>query len=161
MSLGKFAYYENEHFLREMRFIHDQIASNKQKYLHIMKECVINAPVSIAFEKNSPLKPRFDRLLRQIIESGLIGKWLRDSVQTFESSVELPPKEALMDLKKLYGVFVALAIGFTLAILVLIAELLYWNFITKKSPLYDKYALVKLYQCKSRAIEQCHRTHHV
>lgn len=144
-----------------MRFIHDQIASNKQKSLHIMKECAINLPISLGLERNSPLKPRFDQLLRQIMESGLIGKWLRDSVQSFESSVESPPQEALMDLKKMYGVFVALAIGFSLAILVLIAELLYWNFVTKKSPLYDKYALVKLYQCNSRAIEHCHRTHHV
>lgn len=124
-----------------------------------MKECAINQFFSIGFEKNSPLKPRFDRLLRQIMESGLIGKWLRDSIQSFESSVEPPPQEALMDLKKLYGVFVALAIGFTLAILVLIGEFLYWNFITKKSPLYDKYDLMKLYQCKSRAIDHCHRTH--
>lgn len=126
-----------------------------------MKECAINMPISIGLEKNSPLKPRFDRLLRQIMESGLIGKWLGDSVQSFESSVELPPQEAFMDLKKLYGVFVALAFGFTLAILVLIAELLYWNCVTKKSPLYDKYAMMKLYQCKSRAIEPSHRTHHV
>lgn len=161
VSLGKFAYYENTHFLREMRFKHDQIEANKQKSLHIMKECAINQFFSIGLEKNSPLKPRFDRLLRLIMESGLIGKWLRDSVQSFESSVEPPPQEALMDLKKLYGAIVALAIGFALAILVLIVELMYWNFVTKKSPLYDKYDLMKLYQCESRAIEQCHQTHHV
>lgn len=137
-----------------MRFKHDQVESNKQKSLHIMKECAINMPVSIGLEKNSPLKPRFDRLLRHIMESGLIEKWLRDAVQSFESNVEAPPQEALMDLKKLYGGFVALAIGFTLAVLVLIFELLYWNFVTKKSPLYDKYALWKLYQSKSCAIQK-------
>lgn len=118
-----------------------------------MKECAINMPISIGLEKNSPLKPHFDRLLRHIMESGLIGKWLKDSVQSFESSVESPPQEALMDLKKLYGGLVALAIGFALAVLVLSAELLYWNFVTKKSPLYDKYALMKLYERKSRAYE--------
>lgn len=129
-----------------MLFAHDQIAANKQKYLHVMKECAINMPISIGLEKNSPLKPRFDRLLRQVMESGLVSKWLRDSVQKFESNIEAPPQEALMDLKKLYGVLFALLIGFSLALLVLIGEILYWNFVTKKNPLYDKYALMKLYQ---------------
>lgn len=131
-----------------MRFAHDQIAENKQKYLHIMKECAIKMPISIGLEKNSPLKPRFDRLLRQIMESGLVSKWLTDSIQKFESSIEDAPQEALMDLKKLLGIFVALAVGFTLALLVLVAENIYWKFVTKKSPLYDKYALMKLYQYK-------------
>lgn len=129
-----------------MLFLHDKIDSNKQKYLHIMQECVISMPISIGLAKNSPLKPRFNLLLRKIIEAGLISKWLSDSIQKFKSSTETPPKEALMDLRKLYGALIALAIGFTIALLVLIAENLYWTFVTKKSPLYDKYALMKLYQ---------------
>lgn len=71
-----------------------------------MKECAINMPISIGLERNSPLKSRFDVLLRQIMEAGLISKWLSDSVKKFEASVEEPPQEALMDLKKLYGVLV-------------------------------------------------------
>lgn len=128
-----------------MRSKHDQIEANKLKYLHIMKECAINMPISIGLEKNSPLKPSFDRLLRQVMEAGLISKWLSDSIQQFEASVEEPPQEALMDLKKLYGVFIALLIGFSVALLVLIAENLYWRFVTKRSPLYDKYDPMKLY----------------
>lgn len=166
MSHGKFAYYENTHILREIRFKHDQIESNRGKSLHIMSKCAINMPISIGLEKNSPLKPRLDRLLRQIIESGLVGKWLLDSVAPFESSVEEPPQEALMDLKKLYGVIVALAIGFTLAILAFVGELLYWNYVTKKSPLYDKYNLAKLYAPKIRprvviVEHRSHQTHHI
>lgn len=145
MSQGKFAYYESVYFLKEMRFKHDQIEANKLKYLHIMKECAINMPISIGLEKNSPLKPSFDRLLRQVMEAGLISKWLSDSIQQFEASVEEPPQEALMDLKKLYGVLIALLIGFGVALLVLIAENLYWRFVTKRSPLYDKYDPMKLY----------------
>lgn len=128
-----------------MRFNHDQIEANKLKYLHIMKECAINMPISIGLERNSPMKPRFDRLLRQIMEAGLISKWLSDSIQRFESSSEEPPQEALMDLKKLYGVLFALLIGFGIAAIALLGEILYWKFITKKNPLYDKYDTMKLY----------------
>lgn len=148
MSQGKFAYYENEYFLQEMLFHHDEQPENKEKYLHIMEECAINMPISIGLEKNSPLKQRFDKLLRRIMESGLISKWLDDTTQKFQSSTEEPPQEALMDLKKLYGILIALAIGFTVALLVLIGEIIYWKFVTQKSPLYDKYALIKLYQYK-------------
>lgn len=102
-------------------------------------------PISIGLEKNSPLKQRFDRLLRQIMESGLISKWLSDSVQRFEASEEQPPQEALMDLRKLYGVLIALVVGFSVALLVLIVENLYWRFVTKRNPLYDKYDAMKLY----------------
>lgn len=146
---GKFAYYENEHFLREMRYSHDKDTSNTQKFLHIMKECVINMPISIGLEKNSPLRPRFDQLLRRVIESGLIGKWLKDSVQQFESSIEEPPQEALMDLKKLYGALIALAIGCSVGIIALLIEMVYWKYITKKNPLYDKYTLANLYKRRS------------
>lgn len=146
MSQGKFAYYENEYFLIEMRHHHDQIEANKLKYLHIMKECAINMPISIGLAKNSPLKSSFDRVLRQVIEAGLINKWLSDSKRRFESSIEEPPQEALMNLKKLYGILIALLIGFCLALLALIGENLYWRFVTKKNPLYDKYDPIKLYQ---------------
>lgn len=145
VSNGKFAYYENEYFLRELRHKHDQIESNKLKFLHIMKECAISMPISIGLEKNSPLKPSFDRLLRQVMEAGLISKWLSDSIQRFEASVEEPPQEALMDLKKLYGVLFALLIGLSIALLALIGENLYWRYVTKRNPLYDKYDAVKLY----------------
>lgn len=146
VSQGKFAYYENEYFLREMLYKHDQNAANKLKYLHIMKECAISMPISIGLEKNSPLKPGFDRLLRQVIESGLINKWLSDSIQRFDASAEEPPQEALMDLKKLYGALFASLIGFGIALLALIGENLYWRFVTEKNPLYDKYDPMKLYQ---------------
>lgn len=132
-----------------MRHKHDQIEANKLKYLHIMKECAISMPISIGLEKNSPLKPSFDRLLRQVMEAGLTSKWLSDSIQRFEASVEESPQEALMDLKKLYGVLIALVIGFSIALLILIAENLYWRFVTKRNPLYDKYDAMKLYNHNS------------
>lgn len=129
-----------------MLFKHDRIAANKLKYLHVMQECAISMPISIGLEKNSPLKPGFDRLLRQVMEAGLISKWLSDSIQRFDASAEEAPQEALMDLKKLYGVLFASLIGFGVAIFALIVENVYWKFVTKKNPLYDKYDPMKLYQ---------------
>lgn len=113
--------------------------------LHIMRECAVNMPVSIGLEKNSPIKPKFDRLLRRLIEAGLVSKWLSETVRNYEAS-EVEPEEALMDLKKMYGAFVALGIGYFISIVALIAELIYWNCVVVKSPLYDEYALYKLYE---------------
>lgn len=140
---GKYAYYENEFTLREMR-------SKRNTYsdphpLHIMKECAVNMPISIGLEKNSPLKPKLDKLLRRIIEAGLVSKWLSEAVRNIESSVD-EPQEALMDLKKMYGAFVALGIGYFISIVALVGEIIYWKCVVVKSPLYDEYALYKLYE---------------
>lgn len=113
--------------------------------LHIMKECAVNMPISIGLEKNSPLKPRFDKLLRRLIEAGLVSKWLSEALRNYESSVD-EPEEALMDLKKMYGAFVALGIGYFISVIALCGEIIYWKCIVVKSPLYDEYALYKLYE---------------
>lgn len=110
-----------------------------------MKECAVNMPISIGLEKNSPLKPRFDKFLRRIIEAGLVSKWLSEAVRNFESNVE-ESQEALMDLKKMYGAFVALGLGYFIAIVALFGEIIYWKCVVVKSPLYDEYALYKLYE---------------
>ncbi|KAF3424184.1 hypothetical protein E2986_12315 [Frieseomelitta varia] len=49
--------------------------------LHIMQECVINMPIALGLEKNSPLKPKVDTLIRRIIEIGLVEKWLSDVME--------------------------------------------------------------------------------
>lgn len=111
-----------------------------------MKECAIHMPISIGLEKNSPIIPRVNSLLRRAIEGGLVSKWLSDAIRNFESSIESEPKEALMDLKKMYGAFVALAIGYTCSLIALFGEKLYWEFVVLKNPYYDKYALRQFYR---------------
>lgn len=113
--------------------------------LHLMRECAVNMPISIGLEKNSPIKPKFDRLLRRLIEAGLVSKWLSEAARHYESS-EVEPQEGLMDLKKMYGVFVALGIGYFISIVALVGEIIYWKCVVVKSPLYDEYALYKLYE---------------
>lgn len=71
---GSFGYYENSYLLRHAR-VKRQILEREQKEnntakdtllkhnLHIMEECVINVPIALGMEKNSPLKPHVDILV--------------------------------------------------------------------------------------------------
>lgn len=141
---GSFSFYENEYFLQEM--IHKRRDDVEKETLHVMKECAIHMPISLGLFKNSPIKPKVDTFMRRLIEAGLTNKWLADSIQKFQSSIENEPQEALMDLKKMYGAFVALATGYLLALIALIGENIYWKFVTQRHPNYDKLFLAKLYK---------------
>ncbi len=143
VAKGKYAYYENEYTLREMRSKRNTDLDPHP--LHIMKECAVNMPISIGLEKNSPIKPKFNKLLRRLIEAGLVSKWLSETVRNYEYS-EDEAAEALMDLKKMYGAFVALGIGYFISVVALIGEIIYWKCVVVKGPLYDEYALYKLYE---------------
>lgn len=80
-----------------------------------------------------------DKYIRWAVEAGLIQKWLMDATMSFDSSIEPPPAEALMDLKKFYGALVALGCGYFLALLAFAVEKFYWKFVIEKHPSYDKY----------------------
>ncbi|XP_057332068.1 uncharacterized protein LOC130671938 [Microplitis mediator] len=161
VAKGTFAYYENIHTLKEVRakrqlleFDEKNQASKNSKNLnvdrdlHIMEECIINMPISIGMDKNSPLKPQVDRVINKIVESGLVKKWLTD-VTEWSKIVEIKSEsqgpKALIDLRKLYGIFVALGIGYFLSFITLIAENLYWRRIIIKNPRYDKYQMDLFY----------------
>lgn len=96
-------------------------------------------PISVGLEKNSPLKGQLDKYLRRVVEGGLTKKWLMTATKSFESSIEAPPAEALMDLKKFYGALVALACGYFISLIAFTAEKLYWKYVIEKHPHYDKY----------------------
>lgn len=70
----------------------------------------------------------------------MTSKWLADATRSFESSIELPPQEAFMDLKKFYGALVALGVGYALGFLVLFGEIIYWKCVIQKNPHYDKFS---------------------
>ncbi|KAL0272073.1 UNVERIFIED_CONTAM: hypothetical protein PYX00_005184 [Menopon gallinae] len=159
VAKGEFAYYENVHFLRHAS-IHRQIIAmedrvrrfgesqnetneNTERNLHIMKDCVINMPISLGLQKNSALKPRVDRFLRMIIEAGLVKKWLNDAmaeVLIADLDSGQPPSKALINLKKLFGAFVALGVGYGISILALLAEIINWQVRVVRNPYYDKYS---------------------
>lgn len=118
--------------------------SNGDFTLHIMSNCIINMPISLGLQKNSPIKPAVDKFLRRVIEAGLVEKWLNDVMLDtiiLESPQQVEEVKALMDLKKLYGAFVLLVAGYIISILALLIEICYWYGVVKKDPLFDEYSL--------------------
>lgn len=135
---GTYAYYENTHFLRDLRSDRE----SDQETLHIMKDCIIKMPISIGIQKNSPLKPTTDKYLRRLIESGLVQKWLSDATEESarNDKSEMPP-EAVFNLSKLLGGFVFLGCGYLVGLLVLFGELIYFKCVVAKRPGFDKYLI--------------------
>ncbi|KAJ8725946.1 hypothetical protein PYW08_004131 [Mythimna loreyi] len=167
VAQGVYAYYDNSDFLKyisatKKTLFKDanqnttnttEVTARKdmQRNLHIMSDCVVNIPISIGFHKNSPLKPLADTYMWRVIEVGLVEKWLNDamySIRTLETKED--EIKALMNLKKLYGAFIALAIGYALSTICLIGELIHWQFIVRRDPNFDKYALHLYYRNKNK-----------
>ncbi|GLV32321.1 Ionotropic receptor 68a [Carabus blaptoides fortunei] len=125
VASGQFAYYENVYYLkaasvdRQMRIENNNNDSVKRdnKDLHIMSHCVINMPISLGLQKNSPIKPKVDVFIRRVMEGGFVTKWLDDTMQpTLNSEIYTGSQQslALMNLGKLYCGFVALFIGYAI-----------------------------------------------
>lgn len=147
VAKGDFAYFESEYVLRELRAQKTATTTNDDRQtLHIMHECAIHMPIAVGMEKNSPIRERVNVLLQRLVESGLTGKWLRDAKRSYESSIEEEPQEALMELRKLYGAFVALGIGFGLASFALAVEVAYWRWVVVRRPDFDPYAMKRFYR---------------
>ncbi|KOC58902.1 Glutamate receptor, ionotropic kainate 2 [Habropoda laboriosa] len=152
---GSFCYYENSYLLQHAR-VKRQMFQKQQKEnkttqnmllkhnLHIMEECVIHMPIALGMEKNSPLKPHVDILIRRIIEIGLVEKWLSDVMEwskIMELQQETESEKALVNLHKLQGAFIAITVGYLLGFVILIGEILYWKHIVLNNPKFDKYHL--------------------
>lgn len=94
-------------------------------------------------QKNSPIKPRMDKIVTGIIEAGLIKKWMDDVMQKVTISnmqEKTENKKAIMNMKKFSGALVALAIGYILSILTLLIELCHFYFFIIRNPHYNKYS---------------------
>ncbi|XP_023290398.1 ionotropic receptor 21a-like isoform X2 [Orussus abietinus] len=159
---GTFGYYENIYHLKQAR-TKRQILNDEQKknassrneahhldrILHIMQECVVHMPISVGLDKHSPLKPRVDKLIQRMVETGLIQKWLNEVLQsskTEETQEGTETQKMLVDLQNLYIGFVILAVGYFFSLFALISELLHWKYIVQKNPTFDKYYLDVFYK---------------
>lgn len=139
---GRFAFYESEYVLQQQR---SRRGTADTESLHIMQQCAIHMPIAIGLERNSPLRDRFDALLRRLVESGLTGKWLAEARRSYAASVEAEPQEALMELRKLYGALVALGVGHGCAALAALAEVVWWRCVVMRQPGFDRYAMGRFY----------------
>ncbi|XP_036328234.1 ionotropic receptor 21a [Rhagoletis pomonella] len=141
ITKGEYAYFDNEYFLRYLRMKGAQRREEQQiaeVVLHIMRECVIQMPVSLGLEKNSPLQPNVNKYLRRLSEGGLTAKWLKDAIAELAAE-ERTPEEAVMDLPKIWSSFVALGIGYFLGMCAIAGEWLHFEYVVRKHPLYDVY----------------------
>ncbi|XP_043282722.1 ionotropic receptor 21a [Venturia canescens] len=163
---GSFSYYENIYVLKQARAIRQKLEYTQMKNalkedhkvqadrdLHIMGECLIDMPVSIGMDKNSPLKPHVDRMIRQVVEAGFVAKWLSD-VTEWSKIVELryksPPEQTLVNLHKLHGALVALGIGYFLSFVALATEIFHWKYVIMRNPAYDKYQMDVFYSNRKK-----------
>lgn len=108
-----------------------------------MKDCIINMPVSIGLQKNSPIKPRVDKLIRKVLEAGLVNKWMNDvmrKILTEGTQEKTEGQKALMSLNKMYGALVVLAIGYILGLVALVGELYYYKHIEATKPGFNRYS---------------------
>uniref|UniRef100_A0A8W7MTN7 Ionotropic glutamate receptor L-glutamate and glycine-binding domain-containing protein n=1 Tax=Anopheles arabiensis TaxID=7173 RepID=A0A8W7MTN7_ANOAR len=137
VSEGLYAYYENIYSLRQLRSTRK--SEKARQTLHIMQECAVHMPISIGLGKNSPLKHQVDLYVRALIEGGLTRKWLSDAIEQFQSNVEIPPQEAIIDLKKMYAGIVALCFGYVIALFAFVVEKIYWRYYIENNPAFDKY----------------------
>ncbi|EDW72727.2 uncharacterized protein Dwil_GK17029 [Drosophila willistoni] len=159
IAKGQCAYYDNEFYLRYLRSTDDSVSDaadaatttngvgSGSAALHIMHECVIQMPVVIALEKNSAIKEHVDTYIKYLAESGLIAKWLRDAIQRLPAEEEAP-QEALMNLRKFWSSFVALIIGYLIAICAILAENWHFRHYIMKHPMYDTYCPSLYYNFK-------------
>lgn len=151
VAQGKFSYYENTYYLKaatvkrqlESKKLQQNSTYNKDRSLHIMENCVINMPISLGLQKNSPLKTQINKYIRRIIEAGFIKKWIDNVMQkTYNTEIFTESTQeikALMNLKKLYGALLVLFIGCFISIIILFIEIIYWNKTVKHHPYYNKY----------------------
>lgn len=139
VAAGEFALYENSLTLQKLRYEYEERNTASKLKLHIMDECAIVMPISLGLGKNSPFKEQMDKLIRYAIEGGMIQKWLKDAVMSFESSTEAEPEEAVMNLKKFYGAIFVLICGYGIGIVVFACETLWWRFYVEKHRDFDPY----------------------
>lgn len=78
----------------------------------------------------------------------MLDKWLSDVTEwskIVEIRIDSDAPKALVDLQKLHGALVALAIGYFVSFVALGGEILYWKYVVMKNPAYDKYQMDLFY----------------
>ncbi|XP_068250105.1 probable glutamate receptor [Palaemon carinicauda] len=106
--------------------------------VRFLKECLSTYTVGIGFQLHSPLKPKFDRAIAMLVESGIVRKW---SLQASEIYRELVEKEGgvtyykddwyastdgviPLGLSHMQGIFAVFSLGYILSTIAFAVEVL-------------------------------------
>lgn len=95
--------------------------------VHLMRECVFAMRAALGLQKESPLKPYFDREIQRLIEAGLIeyhrSRFAKKAVVWNPKASK--QKTVAFSLDSLQGAFYSLALCVLAAILALIGEVMH------------------------------------
>ncbi|XP_063856888.1 uncharacterized protein LOC135098441 [Scylla paramamosain] len=116
--------------------VSDKYSPHGVPSMRILRECFAPYSIAVSLEKNSPLRPSFDVVLRKVFEGGLVRRWFlealrlarRDKEEENGEEEELEEKEkeeggVPFSLNHLQGVFLILALVLLAACLAFLTEL--------------------------------------
>lgn len=92
--------------------------------VHFLKECLYEYYSIMLLQKNSPLTPKVNRIIRALFESGIICKWRRQ----YAYDIPQPePEVKKLALNRMIGAFIILGAGLGIAVVAFLAEcIIYW-----------------------------------
>ncbi|XP_069943829.1 ionotropic receptor 21a [Cherax quadricarinatus] len=137
------AYLHNRQFLEFV--ITTQFTKQGVTSMRIMKECFAPYSIAMALQRHSPLKTNFDRVIRWMLESGLVRRWFLQSLRlsrtiqdkkasnegdSSKSSEPLDAEEVAstsgviqpLGIQHMQGLFFILIIGYLCSLLVFLLE---------------------------------------
>ncbi|XP_076327758.1 putative glutamate receptor [Tachypleus tridentatus] len=94
----------------------------------IAKDFFSSVTVGIALQKGCPYKKSFDRIIKRIVQAGLMKKWTDETEEDMRRNATDHRFEAIirpLQVDDLLGAYVFLLIGHTMSTLVLFAEIVY------------------------------------
>ncbi|XP_076063507.1 ionotropic receptor 21a-like [Oratosquilla oratoria] len=132
---GDFSFLENIGFLAYTIAV-DFTDQYGRSSLHIMKEIVAPFGIGLGFPKYVPYIATFNKVIRRLTEAGVAEKWLQDLILANKRNRNLgdqaeTQQEQVSDgvlplnVNHLQGVFLLAAVGYGLALLVFILEVLH------------------------------------
>ena len=122
-------------FMESNDFLNYKISmSAGRNHVHVMKQCVTTFPVGIAFNPGSPLKHQVSHLLHRFNAAGLLHHWMQSNVRTYDSPNQNPrkgQKKQPFSLHNLQGVFLLLLMGYIVASVAFLGELVVFKFLRR------------------------------
>ncbi|XP_077297557.1 glutamate receptor 1-like [Arctopsyche grandis] len=97
--------------------------------LRILRETYRSQIIAFAFPKFSPIINGVNQWIHRISEAGLIDKWMEDRTWP---EVKLKNDPLVIQMYHVLGPFIILLIGEAIAVIVLLAEVIYIRYINKK-----------------------------